>query len=87
MTSQSVFLAAFLGSTIGWLTLQIIRHTIIQPLLTRAQRWLRSHMKANALSVTELQANGANVAECACCKCGDKHAAFTDRHGTILGPE
>lgn len=84
MTSQSVFLAAFFGATIGIVTMIVLRVTLIDPIIRRGKRWLREAMKRTGVTTKDIASKGANVTDCECCACGDVHTAFTDPDGNVI---
>lgn len=63
--TREVFLAVFVATTLGWITLQIVSLTILKPLIRRGRRWMKAHS-------AEGRAHGL-LESCKCCFCGDEH--------------
>lgn len=74
---RDVFVAAFLGGSLGAIMVQVIRLTVLQPILKRGLAYIREHRHL----VPE------NIKTCKCCVCEHEHeVAISPKDGTTIGP-
>ena len=87
---SSVFLAAFLGATMGALALSIFRITIVTPVLHSVRKRLKAYLKTHRITPAEVVATSAGLngkptmVECTCCQCGETHTAPVDDNGKVI---